>query len=388
MRLFSFLLVVVWAVAAAFGQPSVGLVVEHGDGGMLSRCVPADSVPMGVFQLLDKAGIVYAATAGNSRLTRVDGESAAPGAGWYLSRGSAAGATLPQATQLDEVAFTSGDVAYLQHAVVPRETIPASYPQACDVRSRAALVVVHSSGEIVRRCVTFPGLSTTAGALLDRSGVPAVIATFPFGRAICSIDGEGCPEGDCFGCDAQGRYWGLFVRAADGTPVASNYGADQTTVLAGDVVVFYYAEFGKHPPSEAYATTCGHDAQLSANLHVLDAQSFAVVATADSPYALGDATQPARLRLVLPPGLTLLDSGDPASLDSTGRRDMAAAWVVAEASPEPGRVYRVRVQLETAGSEEHAQLGWRASGGRLSDLNHDGRVDKDDLLILRREWEP
>ncbi|MBE7557809.1 hypothetical protein HS125_02175 [bacterium] len=42
----------------------------------------------------------------------------------------------------------------------------------CDARSRAALVIVHSSGEIVRRCVTFPGLSTTAGRLLDLSGVP------------------------------------------------------------------------------------------------------------------------------------------------------------------------------------------------------------------------
>ncbi|MBE7557808.1 hypothetical protein HS125_02170 [bacterium] len=56
--------------------------------------------------------------------------------------------------------------------------------------------------------------------------------------------------------------------------------------------------------------------------------------------------------------------------------------------PEAGRVYHLRVQLETAASEEHVELGWRSAGGKLSDLNRDGRVDKDDLLILREEWAP
>lgn len=389
MRLISSLVVaLVWFVLGGSAWPSVGLLIEHGDGAQLSRCVPAESTPMSLTRLLDVAGIVYAATAGNDQLAVVDGEGGALGRLWYVSAKSPAGESLPTATGLASLLFSAGDVAYLQYAETPRAPVPARHAELCHTRNRAALVIVHSSGETVERCVTFPGQSTTAGRLLDLSGIPTEIASFFFGRAICAINGEGCPTDDCFGCDAQGRYWGLFLRGADGRGIASDYGSDQTTVLPGDVVVFYYAEFGKQPPMRSFAQVCAGDARLEANLHLLEGGTFAVVATAVSPYALGDSTAPARLRLILPEGLSLFSAGDGAAVESVGQREMSAVWVVGQASPEAGLAYRLRVQLESLSGEEHRILGWHAPRSKDADLNHDGRVDASDLLILRREWEP
>ena len=364
----------------------VGLYVSLGGGGEISRCVPAGTETLSLADVLGRAGLTYEAS--GAALLAVDGVSAGGGRAWYVSRLRGDDATEPSTST--GVTFESGDVALVQLAATPESRPPVNYAQVCEVKHRAAIFVVHSSGTMTSRCVTFPGGSTTAGRLLDLSGVPRQTFQFSFGRGFCAIDGEGCPAtaDDCFFCDAQGRYWGVYMRGVDGTPVASNFGADQTTVYPGDVVIFYYGEFGQSPPQLNLADACGDEVQLEANLHALDAWRCVVSAVARSPYALGDATAAGRLSIILPPGLELVPESDPAARETVDGRGLSALWIVGAVSPEAAAHYRMRVQMDGAPGLAYRDFGWRSGDGKLADLNHDGRVDKDDLLLLRQEWEP
>jgi hypothetical protein len=108
-----------------------------------------------------------------------------------------------------------------------------------DGPNRAALVVVHGSGQAITRCVEFPEEKISGYELLERAGLDLnVDVTGGLGAAVCRIDGEGCtyPAQDCF-CQCQGTscvFWSYW-QSTGGSWSFSNLGPANVQVKNGAV---------------------------------------------------------------------------------------------------------------------------------------------------------
>jgi len=118
-------------------------------------------------------------------------------------------------------------------------------PIAADSSSHVGLVVQKSDGTIVTRCIEFTESEISGLDVLLRSGLEVTYAASSQGTAVCSIDGEGCPSGDCF-CDYPERYWSYWLWQ-DGAWQYSPVGASQFKVQDGAVQGWAYT--GGQAPS-------------------------------------------------------------------------------------------------------------------------------------------
>jgi hypothetical protein len=88
----------------------------------------------------------------------------------------------------------------------------SSLTQAAE-ENRVAVVVSFGGGNVVSRCVSFAEPEISGFDALQRSGLSLLVDDQAAGSAVCSIDGTGCPSGDCF-CQCRGGgdciYWSYW----------------------------------------------------------------------------------------------------------------------------------------------------------------------------------
>lgn len=88
---------------------------------------------------------------------------------------------------------------------------PASTCVNASAAHRAYVVVQHSSGNTVQKCIGFAGDTIDGQALMDQSGITFQTQTFSFGKAVCQIDNEPITFDKCFA--TSGPNWSLFVES-------------------------------------------------------------------------------------------------------------------------------------------------------------------------------
>jgi hypothetical protein len=111
----------------------------------------------------------------------------------------------------------------------------------------AALVIQHSSGSLITRCVAFAEAQITGLQLVQRSGVSYTAQDFgSMGSAMCELDRE--PSTAPPGCFGSGSYWQYFHRQG-GAWQASMVGASSSTLHDGDMDGWRYAAGAAQSPA-------------------------------------------------------------------------------------------------------------------------------------------
>lgn len=120
----------------------------------------------------------------------------------------------------------------------------------------AALVIQHSSGSLIARCVAFAEDQITGLQLVERSGVPYEAQSFgSVGSAICQLDRE--PSTVPPGCFGSGPYWQYFHRRGSGWQTSA-FGANSSVLHDGDMDGWHYAVGANQVPGNvAFALVCG-----------------------------------------------------------------------------------------------------------------------------------
>jgi len=130
----------------------------------------------------------------------------------------------------------------------------AAHPAHAAVH-HAALVIQHSSGSLITRCVAFAEAQITGLQLVQRSGVSYTAQDFgSMGSAMCQLDRE--PSSAPPGCFGSGPYWQYFHRQG-GAWQASMVGASSSPLRDGDMDGWRYAAgAGQSPAIIAFQTVC------------------------------------------------------------------------------------------------------------------------------------
>ena len=119
----------------------------------------------------------------------------------------------------------------------------------------AALVIKHTSGSVITRCVAFAEDQITGLQLVERSGVQYEAQNFgSIGGAMCQLDRE--PSTVPPGCFGSGPYWQYFHRQAGGWQ-SSAFGASSSVLHDGDMDGWRYAVgMNQAPGNVAFAAVC------------------------------------------------------------------------------------------------------------------------------------
>jgi hypothetical protein len=127
----------------------------------------------------------------------------------------------------------------------------------------AALVIQHSSGSLIARCVAFAEDQITGLQLVERSGVQYEAQSFgSVGSAICQLDRE--PSTVPSGCFGSGPYWQYFHRQGGGWQTSA-FGASSSVLHDGDTDGWHYAVGANQVPGNvAFASVCGAPAPAPA----------------------------------------------------------------------------------------------------------------------------
>lgn len=136
--------------------------------------------------------------------------------------------------------------------------------------NRAALVVVFGDGSVVSRCVGFNEESISGYDLLARGGFAPRTEVTAMGASVCSIEGQGCGDGqDCF-CQCLSSpciYWTYWQLGPEGWRYF-NMGAANTQVVDGEMQGWVWGESQPNAPAEltppalAFADVCSVDAPV------------------------------------------------------------------------------------------------------------------------------
>ena len=155
----------------------------------------------------------------------------------------------------------------------------------------AALVIQHSSGSLITRCVAFAEEQITGLQLVQRSGLEYEAQSFgSMGSAMCQLDQE--PSTVPSGCFGSGPYWQYFHRQAGGWQ-ASAVGASSSVLHDSDMDGWHYAAAaGQRPAGITFQSVCGlptppvsntHPATPSSVVRPVPTQANAVTASATTP---------------------------------------------------------------------------------------------------------
>jgi hypothetical protein len=111
------------------------------------------------------------------------------------------------------------------------------YAQSEEAANRAGVIVVQADGSVESRCVGFAEESIDGYELLVRGGFAPRSDVTSMGVSVCSLDGQGCGEGeDCF-CQCQSSpciYWTFWQQLPEGWRY-SNAGPTLVDAHNGDV---------------------------------------------------------------------------------------------------------------------------------------------------------
>jgi len=118
----------------------------------------------------------------------------------------------------------------------------------------AALVIEHSSGRLLTKCVAFAEAQISGLQLIERSGVPYQAQTFgSMGGAICQLDGD--PSSVPSNCFGSGPYWQYFHW--QGGWRQSSLGASSSMLNDGGMDGWRYAAGANQAPGNvSFAAVC------------------------------------------------------------------------------------------------------------------------------------
>ena len=118
--------------------------------------------------------------------------------------------------------------------------------------NQAGLVVVQADGSVMSRCVGFNEESINGYELLTRGGFVTRSEVTSVGASVCSIEGQGCGEGeDCF-CQCKSStcvYWTYWQQLPEGWRY-SNAGAATVQVHDGDVQGWVWGDSSPNAAAE------------------------------------------------------------------------------------------------------------------------------------------
>lgn len=127
-------------------------------------------------------------------------------------------------------------------------------PVMADADNRAGLVIVFGDGTVHTECISFSQQQITGFELLERSELEYLTGFDPgAGAAVCSVEGEGCGENDCF-CDYP-KYWTYWHLEA-GEWVYSQIGTSSWLIKNGSVDAWKWG-VGAQPPDISFEQICG-----------------------------------------------------------------------------------------------------------------------------------
>jgi hypothetical protein len=121
---------------------------------------------------------------------------------------------------------------------------PASSCVNATAAHRAYVVVQHSSGTTVQKCIGFAGDTIDGQALMDQSGIAFQTQTFSFGKAVCQIDSEPGTYDKCFA--TSGPNWSLFTES-NGTWSVGQTSFTQVTLHDKDALGWRYMAYETSP---------------------------------------------------------------------------------------------------------------------------------------------
>lgn len=110
----------------------------------------------------------------------------------------------------------------------------------------AYVVVEHSSGLSITRCVGFSGDLIDGETVMRQSGIEYQAATISSGKAMCQVDSEPVKFDQCF--PQNQPYWALFV-ATSGHWTAAPAGYTQVKLHDGDAMGWHYVPATEASPA-------------------------------------------------------------------------------------------------------------------------------------------
>lgn len=136
---------------------------------------------------------------------------------------------------------------------------------AAQSANRAALIVRFGDGRVETRCVAFDEDRISGHELLERSGLELQVRYEGAGAAVCAIEADGCPPGDCF-CRCSGGedcvYWSYWHQQ-DGEWQYAVLGATSYQVMDGQVDGWSWGPGSVtqaiSPPPVSFEDVCGDD---------------------------------------------------------------------------------------------------------------------------------
>ncbi len=261
--LIAFLLPVT-ALAQEEGQEEnrAGLVVIHGDGTTVQRCISFSEPEISGLQVLERSGLDLNYDPGNSMgaaICRIDGEGCSfPQEDcycqcqeppcffwsyWYRMDGEWTFSPLGAASRkvkdgnAEAWVWSEGTISNNAERQPPADL---TYDQICDGEKDADVIVQFGDSDAVIRPIEFRGDISGLDAL-ELSGLDVVTTTTGFGPAVCSIDGVGCPADDCF---CRTEYWG-YNRWDGEAWLGYMVGADTSVISqTGSVEGWIWGEYG------------------------------------------------------------------------------------------------------------------------------------------------
>ena len=147
----------------------------------------------------------------------------------------------------------------LAGAVLPFIAFLGGRVSADAASHRAALVIEHSDGSLVERCITFAAEAISGLQLIQLAQVENRTQSFgDMGQAVCQLDFEPAQvPSNCLG--SGGAYWQYYRENSSGW-VLSGSGASGSPVHDGDVDGWHYAASPQPPPRVAFSQVCAPQA--------------------------------------------------------------------------------------------------------------------------------
>ncbi len=241
-----------------FTQNTAGIVVQNSTGEIITRCVEFSEAEITVDELLVRSGfkVVIADTDFGKALCFLhdDGVGDANNCfghplGWFWEFFQHNGVEWESSMAgIGDATVSDGSLVGFDFGAFGENGLPPmTYDDVCGFTSTAGIVIDHSDGERKVVTVDFPGETITGTQLLQKSGLEVTISDTSFGPALCSLDGEGQPESDCFG-DPLGRFWGFNILTPNDEWTFSEVGIGDAILRDSDVAGFFFSTFGTEQP--------------------------------------------------------------------------------------------------------------------------------------------
>ncbi len=119
------------------------------------------------------------------------------------------------------------------------QTSPTSSCANAGAPHHAYVVVEHSSGASLQKCVGFAADTIDGQTLMDQSGIQFQAQTFSFGKAVCQVDNEPAHYSTCFPPN-QPTWWAFIEAGTAWTCAQTGYSA--VTLHDKEAIGWYYVQ--------------------------------------------------------------------------------------------------------------------------------------------------